>query len=62
MNNSQNQPHASTSSTKLDLWTDILRSADRQNALGRKNLLVLCTSIYSIRDTEGGHHRLELTE
>lgn len=36
------QPHASSSTSKIDLWSDILKSADRQNTLGRKNLLVLC--------------------
>jgi hypothetical protein len=39
---------ASTSTSKTNMWSDILRSADRQNTLGRKNLLILCTSPPSI--------------
>ena len=36
----------SASTSKTSMWSDILRSADRQNTLGRKNLLILCTSFH----------------
>lgn len=42
---SQSQPAAGPSGTNgarsSDLWTDILRSADRQKALPRKNIILL---------------------